>query len=168
MNRSIINLIAFLFLAGIGAGCANAQIVPDRDRPEPDFTRCKKIKLTESEVIEVRAHFMRGRGCHLVGVSVNKKYLKKGNPLLSKTVLAALGWENASRREREKLAILLVERVFFAFSADSKQVFRAVTSEGGGIKVIVSLQYPPGVTSRHAPKIFDFDQDGNSAATGDY
>lgn len=98
--------------------------------------------------------------CNVNGVVVDSSYFETKDRGLSKNVLAALGWEKADRQEREKLAKLLVEQCFFAFYFGQKQTFAAVSTDDGGIKVIVSLEYPPGITSRNAPKTFLFDKNG--------
>lgn len=106
--------------------------------------------------------------CHLDGVFVDSDYFVQGRLEWSKNALRALGWEKANRQQREKLTKLLIETVLFAFSAKSNQTFRAVSSGDDETKVFVSLKFPPGVTSRHAPKIFVFDKDGNMSPAGDY
>lgn len=106
--------------------------------------------------------------CRLDGVFVETLYLKKDNSELSKTALRFLGWEKANEQARRKLAKLWVERVLFAFSAQSNQIFQVAALDNDAVKVTASLRFPPGVTSRRAPKTFVFDKDGSSSPTGDY
>ena len=91
---------------------------------------------------------------------VNSRYFEKNDFASSKDALAELGWKTADRREREEMAKLWVEKGLLPFSKRDNQVFAAVSSGDGKIEVIVSLQFPPGVTSRHAPQRFIFDKDG--------
>lgn len=101
-------------------------------------------------------------------VFVDSDYFEHGRLDWTKNALHLLGWEKANRQQREKLAKLWVEKVLFAFSAKSNQTFQAVSPVNDEIKVIVSLQFPPGVTSRNAPKTFVFDKGGNMSPAGDY
>ncbi len=180
MSKDFIKFsILFVFLSGVLVGCANAQTIdspPDQIVLE-QFEKLKDKKfgkddvcierLKESAKIIVIGLFANDSGCRLDGVFVDSLYFETSKLETSKHALAALGWEKANRQKREKLVILWVEKVLFAFSAKPNQTFRAVSTTDGGIKVIVSLEYPPGVTSRNAPKIFVFDKDGGlSPASG--
>lgn len=169
--------LLFIFFSGVFVGCANAQTI-DSPTDEAVLEKLGKLKnekfgkddvcikrLKESAKIIVIGLFANDLGCRLDGVFVDAGYFTKNNFEASKIALAALGWEKANRRQREKLAAIWVEKVLFAFSAKSNQTFMAVSTDGG-IKVIVSLKYPPGVTSRHAPQVFVFDKDGGLSATG--
>jgi len=183
MANSIKNLVlislAFLFLPWLPTGCANAQagdILTDKavlaelgklnDKKFSKDDVCIK-RLKESAKVVVIGLKGEDSVCRYNGVFVGSLYLKKDSIETSKTALRSLGWEKANEQARQKLAKLWVEKVLFAFSAKSNQTFQAVSLDNDGIKVIVSLQFPPGVTGRNAPKIFVFDKDGGlSSASG--
>ena len=112
--------------------------------------------------------FRTDEGCHFEGAFVNSVYFEAANGDLHKNAFAALGWENANKTERERIAKLWVEKVLFAFSAKPNQTFQAFSTGDDEIKVVVSLQFPPGVTSRNAPKVFVFDKDGKMSPQGNY
>jgi len=172
-------LLVFVFLSGALAGCANAQTI-DSPTDEAVLEQFGKLKiekfgkddvclkrLKESAKIIIIGLFAKDSGCRFDGVFVDSRYFEKDNFDAPKKALAALGWEKADRQRRQKLATLWVEKVLFAFSAKPNQTFMAVSTDDGGTKVIVSLKYPPGVTSRNAPKIFVFGKDaGLSSASG--
>ncbi len=117
-------------------------------------------RVQESSKIIVIGFFRFDYGCHFEGAFINSVYFEAENSELHKNALHSLGWEKANRQERERLAKLWVEKVLFAFSAKPNQTFQAISIGDDEIKVIVSLQFPPGVTSRNAPKVFVFDKDG--------
>ena len=188
MENSIKILIkfsfAFIFLPCLSASGANAQIISNQDRPKIEDSSNKDLS-TDEAVREELAKISGGKlnlvnfcierlmnsvivignrandkDCRIDGVFVDSRYFKETDPALPKTGLAVLGWAKANRQEREKLATLWIEKVLFAFSAKPNQIFQAVSVGDGRIKVIVSLKFPPGVTSRNAPRIFIFDIDG--------
>ena len=175
MSKDFIKFsLLFVFLSGVLVGCANAQTIvsPTDEAVLEQFGKLKDKKfgkddvcikrLKESAKIIVIGLFANDLGCRLDGMFVDSDYFET-----SKHALAALGWEKANRQQREKLATLWVEKVLFAFSVKPNQTFSAHSTGNDGIKVIVSLQFPPGVTSRNAPKVFVFDKDGGlSSASG--
>lgn len=181
MTKFIKNLftisLVIVFMQCLSAGCAVAQdfstdkAVREELAKISDFKSLDRLcikRLKESAKIIVIGNRANDRDCEIDGAFINSRYFEMTNAALSKTALNTLGWEAANRQKREKLATLLVEKVLFAFSAKSNQTFQAVSTSEGGIKVIVSLKYPPGVTSRNASKIFVFDKDGSFSAAGDY
>lgn len=101
-----------------GSTFANAQNISNQNRPKPrpTFHRCIEKRLTNSGNITVHAQLMTERGCIISGVYVNKKNFRINDPMLSKIVLVALGWETANQTEREKLAKLWVEKGLMAYS----------------------------------------------------
>lgn len=186
MEKSIKNLFvisfAFLFLPCLLAACANAQKA-DALTDETVLRTIEKLrggvlsqddicikKFKENELARLVVVGVKDEKlvCHLDGAFVDLDYFQQGRLDWSKNALKALGWEKANRQQRERLAKLLVEKVLFAFSAKPNQTFQAVSTADDKIKVTVSLQFPPGVTSRHAPKQFIFDKDGNILPSGNY
>lgn len=176
----VVILLAFLFLSCILAGCASAQtseVVTDETVLRTleklrggDWSRdeiCIK-RLNEPAKLAIVGVKDEKSTCSLDGLFVDRAYFVHGKPEWSRNALNALGWETANRAQRENLARLLVEKVLFAFSTKSSQTFRAVPFGEDEIKVIVSLQLPPGVTSRNAPKIFVFDRNGKMSPAGNY
>ena len=184
MKHSIKNLVlislVFLFLPWLPAGCANAQagdILTDKamlaqlgklyDKKFSEDDVCIKRPKESAKIVVIG---LKGEDsvCRYNGVFVDSFYLVKDGIETSKSALQALGWEKANEQARQKLTKLWVEKVIFAFSAQSNRTFRAVPIDNDGIKVIVSLRLPPGVTSRNAPKIFVFDKDGNMSSASSY
>ena len=186
MAHFIKNLIvisfAFLFLPCLLVGCANAQkadVLTDEavlrtieklrgGDWQQDEICVKRLKENESAKIVVVGVKDEKSVCDFDGAFVGSDYFEHGKLDWTKNALHLLGWEKANRQGREMLAKLWVEKVLFAFSAKSNQTFQAVPMDNDEIKVIVSLQFPPGVTSRNAPKIFVFDKDGNMSPQGNY
>lgn len=87
-------------------------------------------------------------GCVFAGVFVKSQYLGHEDAALSKTALAALGWQTASLTQREKLARAWVMNGLLAFSTvlskengdfkdHSFQAPQAVSKESG--EVVVTL-----------------------------
>jgi hypothetical protein len=99
-------------------------------------------------------------GCRLDSALIDDRYYELPNADLSKIALGAIGWVKADRTKREGLAKLWVHKGLMAFTVRDEHVFAAVSTADGGVKVNVSLDYGPGVTSRNVPKIFVFDKDG--------
>ena len=176
-----VNSFAFLFLPCILAGCANAQkadVLTDEAVLQTleklrggvwhqDEICIKRLKEMEAKLVVVGVKDDKSV-CNFDGVFVGSDYFEKGKPGWTKNAFQLLGWEKANRQQRERLTKLWVEDVLFAFSAKPNQTFQAVSTGDDEIKVIVSLQFPPGVTSRNAPKIFVFDKDGNMSPAGNY
>ena len=164
------------------AGCANAQKADGLTDEvvlrtieklrggdwRQDEICIKRFKENESAKLVVVGIKDDNEICQFDGAFVGADYFEHGKPDWTKNALRLLGWEKANRQERERLAKLWVEKVLFAFSAKSNQTFQTVSTGDDEIKVIVSLQFPPGVTSRNAPKIFVFDKDGNMSPAGNY
>ncbi|MCY7345923.1 MAG: hypothetical protein LH614_06840 [Pyrinomonadaceae bacterium] len=128
MNYLIKLSFAFVFLSGVLVGCANAQTV-DLSTKEAVLEQLGKLKnkefnrdkvcierLKESANIIVVGFFAYDRGCRFDGVFVNSVYFEKDNADLSKNALNALGWKKANQKEREKLAMIWVEKGLLAFS----------------------------------------------------
>ena len=175
--------LVLLFLPSLLTGCANAQAndtltdkamlaelekLHDKKYNKDDV--CIK-RVEESVKVVVIGLKDEAAVCRFAGVFIDSRFFEKGNLESSKTALSSLGWETANEQMRRKLAKLWVEKILFAFSAESnrsKRIFRVVPTDNDGIEVIVSLQFPPGVTSRHAPKSFLFDKDGNMSGANDY
>lgn len=169
--------LAFLFLAYVLAPGANARDVSIQDRPKPlpDSKRCIKKTLVETVEIQIFGHFRTEYGCYFAGVSVNSQYLKKDDAELSKIVLGALGWEKASRAEREKLAKLWVEKGLLAYSrvlytkdedfgSGEFKPPQVVSDENGEIKVTLWILKSSGMMKRakNFQRLeFRFASDGN-------
>lgn len=184
MANSIKNLFvispAFLFLSCLLTTCATAQkveVITDKfvlqtieklrggDWHQDEI--CIKRLKEQANLIVVGVK-NEASVCNLDGAFVDTDYFEQGKLEWTKNALHSLGWEKANRQQRENLAKLWVEKVLLAFSAKSNQTFEAFSIGDDEIKVIVSLQFPPGVTSRNAPKIFVFDKDGNMSPQGNY
>ena len=175
-NLAVISF-AFLCLPCLLASCANAQkadILTDEVVLQTlenlrggdwrqDEICIKRLKETEPAKLIVVGVKDDKSVCHFDGAFVGSDYFAHGKSDWTKNALQLLGWEKANRQQREKLAKLWIEKILFAFSAKPNQTFQAVSIGEDKIKVTVSLQFPPGVTSRNAPKIFVFDKDGNIA-----
>lgn len=172
--------LAIIFLPCLLTGCANAQAddtLTDKavliqlgklnDKKFSKDVVCIK-RLKESAKLVVIGIKDDKAVCRFDGVFVDSRYFEKNSLEWSKTALSSLGWEKANEQTRQKLAKLWIEKVLFAFSAQSNQTFQAVPMDNDGIKVIVSLRLPPGVTGRNAPKIFVFDKDGNMSSASGY
>lgn len=172
--------LVFIFLPCVVTSCANALAVDGLTDEAiiaqlgklngKEFTKddvCIK-RLKESAKIVVIGVKDNKTICRFDGVFVDSNYFEKGNIEQSKIALRSMEWENSDERTRRKLAKLWVEKVLFAFSAQADRTFQTVSLDNDGIKVIVSLQLPPGITSRNAPKIFVFDKDGNVSSASSY
>ena len=120
--------LAFVFLSCGFVGCANAQTV-DLSTDKAVIEQLEKLKskefskdkvcierLKESANVIVVGFFAYDRGCRFDGVFVNSVYFEKDNADLSKNALNALGWKKANQKEREKLAMIWVEKGLLAFS----------------------------------------------------
>ena len=143
----------------------------DAKRKAADKLESKDVcikRLKETTKIIVIGFFRFDYGCHFEGAFINSDFFEAANGDLHKNALHSLGWEKANKTERERIAKLWVEKVLFAFSAKTNQTFQAVSIGDDEIKVIVSLQFPPGITSRNAPKVFVFDKDGKMSPQGNY
>lgn len=117
-------------------------------------------RFRESAEIIVIGFFRTDYGCHLDGVFIDSRYFDREKFDLSKSVLAALGWEKANQKVRENLAKIWVEKGLLVFAPLTNQTLSAISTADGGIKVTASSKYPPGVTSRTETKKFIFDKDG--------
>ena len=124
-------------------------------------------RLKEAEIIVI-GFFRTDEGCHFEGAFVGSSYFERNDRNLSKTALAALGWEKAAKKEREKLAARWVEKALLGFSPLPEQSLSAFSNADGTIKVTASSKRPPGVTSRSITKVFVFDKDGNLAPQNNY
>lgn len=171
-NFALISL-AFLFLPCLLTVCTNAQkieVLTDRvvlrtieKLRGGNWKRdeiCIKRLNEPSNLVVVGVKDSR-LVCHFDGAFVDLDYFERGKLDWVKNALHSLGWEKANRQQRERLAKIWVEKVIFAFSENRKRTFQIVPAGVDEIKVIVSLQFPPGVTSRNAPKTFVFDKDGS-------
>ncbi len=184
MKESTTNIfvisLALVFLSCLLTTCANAQktkIMTDEVAIrtieklrggdwKPDEICIERLKEPANlVVVGVKDN---NSVCNFDGAFVDLDYFERGKPDWVKNALHLLGWEKVNRQERERLAKLWIEKVLFAFSAKSNQTFAVVSTGDDEIKVIVSLQLPPGVTSRNAPKIFVFDKDGNMSPQSNY
>ena len=182
IKKLVVISFAFLFLPCLLAGCANAQkadVLTDEavlrtieklrgGDWKQDEICIKRLKENESANIVVVGVKDDNLVCRFDGAFIGSDYFEHGKLDWTKNALHLLGWEKANRQERERLATLWVEKVIFAFSAQTNQTFQAVSTGEDEIKVIVSLEFPPGVTSRNAPKIFGFDKDGNMSPSDNY
>ncbi len=117
----------------------------------------KRIK--EAKIIVV-GFFRTDYGCHLEGIFVGSRYFEREESDLSKIALAALGWEKATKNERENLANIWVEKGLLVFAPLPYQSLSAISTGDGSVKVTASSQYPAGVTSRTISKTFIFGKDG--------
>lgn len=175
-------LLAFLFLPCLLTVCATAQKVyvltdkailrtleklngGDWYRDEICIKRLKEKEAAKLVVVGVKNN---NSVCRFSVVFVDSDYFEQGRLDWTKNALQMLGWEKANQQKRERLAKLWVEKVLFAFTAKPNHTFRVVPSGDDEIKVIVSLQLPPGVTSRNAPIIFVFDKDGSISPEDNY
>ena len=190
--------LAFVFLPCILAGCANAQTIDlstdeavlaelqkraDAKRVDPGPKGGRKLeaksvcieRLKESEKVIVIGFFAYDRGCRLDGAFVDSRYFESTDAALSKSALAAFGWEKAPKREREMLALYWVEKGLLAFftvlhtkDKDLKerefQPPRVVSNENGEIKVMLWISLPSGMRRekgfRHVE--YKFAKDGKS------
>lgn len=107
-------------------------------------------------------------GCHLDGIFVGSRYFAREESDLSKLALAALGWEKASKSERENLANIWVEKGLLVFAPLSNQSLSAISTGDGNVKVTASSKYPAGVTSRSVSKVFVFNQEGGLESGSGY
>ena len=73
-------------------------------------------RLKESAKIIVIGFFRYDYGCHFEGAFINSRYFDADDAALSKTALAALGWEKATKKDRELLATLWAAKGLLAFS----------------------------------------------------
>lgn len=139
---------------------------------EARFVCIKRLK--ESAEIIVIGGFAYDRGCRFQGVFVHSRYFEKDDAALSKNALAALGWETASREQREKLVLLWVEKGLLPFftvlyTRDKELIDQAfqppqVVSTGTGeIKVTLWLRLPSGQRREQGYQHVEyrFGRDGN-------
>jgi hypothetical protein len=126
------------------------------------------IERLKDAAIIVIGFFRTDAGCRFEGAFVDARYFERTDADLSKTALAALGWEKSPQKKRETLAALWVEKALLVFSPLPEQALSAVSGADKKIKVTASSQYPAGVTSRNAAKVFVFDRDGGFSAASDY
>lgn len=120
--------LAFIFLPCLLAGCANAQTVDlstkeaileqlgklkNQDLPNADNI-CIKRQKELSKIIVIGNH-ANDRDCRIDGAFINSLYLEATDANFSKAALAALGWKNSNRAQREQLAKLWVEKGLLAF-----------------------------------------------------
>lgn len=124
-------------------------------------------RLKESKKVIVIGFSRTDVGCHFDGAFVDSRYIEREDAALSKSALAALGWEKADRLMREDLAKIWIGEGLLAFSSIPYKNVSAVTADEE-IKIFVSSQYPEGVTSRSVPRIFFLDKNGDLLSAGDY
>ena len=102
----------------------SAEISKDDEKLEAKRKAASKLeakdicieRLKESTKIIVIGFFRYDYGCHFEGAFINSRYFAADDADLSKTALAALGWEKALKKERERLANLWVTKGLLAFS----------------------------------------------------
>lgn len=136
------------------------------------------VRLSESPKVIIIGVSSSETGCQFNQALVDSRYFRQDDATLSKNVLEALGWEKATKKDRERLAKLWVEKGLFAFSRVlcakdqdlSGRSFpppQVVTRKNGEIKVTLWIQLPSGMTSRK-PAFerleFNFTKDGNLRA----
>jgi hypothetical protein len=138
---------------------------------EARFICIKRLK--ESAEIIVIGGFAYDRGCRFQGAFVNSRYFEKDDPALSKNALAALGWETANQGQREKLALLWVEKglvPFFTvlYTTDKElndrefQPPQVVSTVNGEIKVTLWVRLPTGRGEQGYQHVeYRFSRDGN-------
>lgn len=124
-------------------------------------------RIEEAEIIAI-GFFRTDVGCHLDGIFVGSRYFAREESDLSKLALAALGWEKASKSERENLANIWVEKGLLVFAPLSNQSLSAISTGDGNVKVTASSKYPAGVTSRSVSKVFVFNQEGGLESGSGY
>lgn len=130
-------------------------------------------RLKETAQIIVIGGFAYDRGCRFQGVFVNSRYFEKDDAALSKNALAALGWEMADQKQREKLALLWVEKgllpFFTVLHTTEKELndhqFQqplVVSTENGEIKVTLWVRLPRGRAAQGYQHLeYRFSRDGN-------
>jgi hypothetical protein len=110
-------------------------------------------RFKESAKIIVIGFFRYDYGCHFEGAFVNSRFYARDDIEMHKNALDALGWEKASKTERERLAKFWVEKGLLAFfdvlytkNDDLKnQAFhppQAVSDENGAVKITLWIQLP--------------------------
>lgn len=125
-------------------------------------------RLKESPQIIVIGFFRTDAGCRFDGAFVNSRYYERDEKNLSKIALAALGWNEANQRTREKLAKIWIEKGLLAFAPLPYQKVSAISSGDGEIKITATSEYPSNVTSRNVIKRFVFDKNGDLRSADDY
>ena len=170
MNHLIKMLLAFVFLPCILANYADAQTIES----SLENMRCIK-RFPESPKVIIVGSFRTEYGCYFDRVLINSRYFKKDDATLSKNALAAFGWGQANRTEREKLAKRRVEQGLLAFSTvvytKTKDLHdrdfqppQVVSKENGEIIVTLWIQLPSGMI-RRKPDFqrleFNFTKDGS-------
>ncbi len=182
INNFVKFTLAFVFLQCSVAGCTQAQqtINLSTDNAVLDYLEIKiKQKFSRDkicigrldgweETVIVIGHLGSDDACRIESALINNSYYELPGANLSKIALGAIGWEKANKNTRGELAKLWVKRGLLGFSPRNNQTFAAVSTSDGGIKVVVSLQYPPGITSRNAPKTFLFDKDGGLVSPNNF
>lgn len=117
-------------------------------------------RIKEAKIIVI-GFFRTDVGCVLDAVFIDSHYFEREDFDLSKIALAALGWEKATKSERENLAEIWVEKGLLVFAPLPNQSLSAFSTGDGDIKVTASSKYPAGVTSRSVSKVFVFNQAGS-------
>lgn len=118
------------------------------------------IKRIKDAKIIIIGFFRTDVGCGLDAVFIDSRYFERENFDLSKLALAALGWEKATKSERENLAKIWVEKGLLVFAPLPNQSLSAISIGDGNVKVTASSEYPAGVTIRSVSKSFVFNKDG--------
>ncbi|CAN5208942.1 hypothetical protein BH10ACI1_BH10ACI1_14110 [soil metagenome] len=130
MSNNLIKFsLLFVFLSCVLVGCANAQQTVDLSTDKAVLEQLGKLqnkdfskdmvcieRLKESANLIIVGFFAYDRGCRFDGVFVNSVYFEKADTDLSKNALNALGWKKANQTEREKIAMIWVEKGLLAFS----------------------------------------------------
>lgn len=161
----------------------NAELAKENEALKKKLQAADKInkenvcieRLKESPKIIAVAFFRNDYGCHFEGAFVGSRYYDAAEIFdAAKPALDALGWENANRKTRERLARIWSEKVLNAFSNllyaipkdFGKSGFhppQATSTEKGEITVSLWIQLPQGRTRekgfQHLEYIFD--ENGN-------
>lgn len=135
----------------------------------------RSMELPKAVVVGSFAH---DYGCSFQGVFLGLSYFEEGDARLSKSALDFLGWQGANQAERERLALLWVEKGLLAFltvlaerDADFKdgqfQPPRVVSQENGEVVVTLWIRKPPGMTPERYYELreYTFSKDGELTRT---
>ncbi len=138
------------------AGEADEKLAAKRraaSRLEPKDVCIQRLK--ESAKVIVVGFFRMDYGCYLAGAFVGSRYFEATEIELHQNALKALGWQRANRSERERLALVWVEKDLLAFFTvlytDNDNRLHNVgfhppeitTTENGDVKVRLWIQLPP-------------------------
>jgi hypothetical protein len=125
-------------------------------------------RSTELPKVVVVGSFAHDYGCSFQGVFIGNRYFEEESAtVVSKNALDFLGWETARQEERERLALVWVEKGLLAFltvleqkDEDFKdrafQAPKATSSGNGEVTVTLWIRQPPGMSRERVYQLWEY------------